>query len=96
MIITKEILTDKIITFLNHEIQDTEFAIWAENAMLNDEYEEKYFDTISDALSRIGVINVKSFELKVADFLNILINLEYMPTFGRKPYQNKKEKFMYI
>ena len=95
MLITKKILTDKIVAFLNRQISTDEIVVWAENAMIESDYEEKYFDIIADTLHRIGVMNVKSFEIKLSDFLNILLKLDSLPTFGTKVKPKKMNDFAY-
>ncbi len=89
MQITKNILCEKILDFLNSKITNEEFVCWAENAMLIGEYEEQYFDIISDTISRIGINNVKGFELEKTYFFDIIETLNYYNTSEKK--YNKKE-----
>jgi hypothetical protein len=95
MEITKEILATKILEYLNRKTTSEELAKWAEDAMLEETYQEEYFNEISDALARIGLINVKSFELPISFYLNILINLDYYTVFGLEPTVNKPTEFKY-
>ena len=96
MKVTKDILASKILNFLNKRILVEEFANWAETAMIESNYEEKFFDEISEILSKIGVINVKGFELSIAFYLNSLIKLNFHTVFGLKPMHKKTEEFVYI
>ena len=89
MIITRDILATKILAFLNLTISPKEIAEWAENAMLNAEYEEVYFDVISDALAKVGLVNVESFEIPISEFLTILQKLNYSIIFGLNPTDNR-------
>ena len=86
---------NQIVAFLNRQISTEEIVVWAENAMIESDYEEKYFDIIADTLHRIGVMNVKSFEIKLSDFLNILLKLDSLPTFGTKVKPQKMNDFAY-
>lgn len=98
MKISKDILASKILDFLNKRISVQELANWAETAMIESDYQEEYFDEISNILAKIGVINVKGFELPIAFYLNSLIRLKFHTVFGLKPTINetKEKEFSYI
>ncbi len=91
MELTNEQLAKKILQYLNKIISVDEFASWAEAQMIENNYEETYFDEISEILSKIGVINVKGFELPIAFYLNSLKELNYQTIFNVKPKRKKKE-----
>ena len=95
MRITKEILASKILKYLNRQISSDDFAIWAENAMLENDYQDEYFDEISNALSKIGLINVENFKLPIAFYLNTLKNIDYKTIFGLEPDSVKSNEFEY-
>jgi len=95
MEITKEILASKILEYLNRKIPANDLALWAENAMLDGNYQNEYFSEISDTLAKIGLINVKSFELPIAFYLNILIKLDYLAVFGLEPKIERKNELVY-
>lgn len=96
MRVTKDILANKILEFLNRRISIDQFANWAENAMIEGDYEEEYFDVISDLLPKIGVVNVKGFELPIAFYLNALIQLKFHAVFGLCPSVEQKQEFVYV
>lgn len=96
MELTKEMLAEKIIKFLNRHISSEEFASWAETAMIENDYEEAYFNEISNILAKIGVVNVKGFELPVAFYLNSLVKLNYQTVFNLKPKRQKVKEFAYV
>lgn len=95
MKITKEILASKILEYLNRKITANDLATWAETAMIDSDYQKEYFNEISEALAQIGLINVKSFELPIAFFLNILIKLDYLTIFGLQPKTMRKNDLIY-
>ena len=96
MKITKDILAGKIVEFLNRRISVEEFANWAETAMIESDYQKDYFDEISEILAKIGVINVKGFELPIVFYLNSLIKLNFQTIFGLKPsFEEAKEREFY-
>ena len=53
--------------------------------MLEGNYEEDYFDEISEALSKIGLLDVENFERPVNYFLKVLKKLNYNTIFGIEP-----------
>ncbi len=95
MNITKEILAGKILEYLNRSITANDLAMWAESAMIDSHYQEEYFKVISEALAKIGLTNVKSFELPIAFYLNVLIQLDYLTVFGLQPSTTKINKVIY-
>ncbi len=50
--LTKNILIEKILAFLTRELTADELTVWAEYSILEGDYEESYFDVISDSLHR--------------------------------------------
>ena len=77
MAVTRQQLADKIGDYLQHRITLEGLATWAENAQLDGNYEEKYFDPINEALSKIGLANVENFELAWEDYEHFLSRLGY-------------------
>ncbi len=70
-------------------------AVWAEDAMVEGDYQDAYFSIISDTLAAIGTIDVKGFELPIAFYLNILIKLDYLTIFGLEPKIEKINELVY-
>ncbi len=95
MKIKNRYLANKILDFLNKKIDVDELVNWAENAMIEGDYQDKYFEEISNGLAKIGVINVKGFELSIADYLNILVKLDYIPKFYIENRNENDEKINY-
>jgi hypothetical protein len=50
---------------------------WAEDAMMDGEFDEKEAATISDVVSRLGVANVRAFGLTWEDCEQLLRQLGY-------------------
>jgi hypothetical protein len=95
MKITKELLASKILEYLNRRLSAYELAIWAEDAMVEGNYQEQYFSIIAEALAAIGTIDVKGFELPIAFYLNILIKLDFLTIFGLEPKTEKINELVY-
>lgn len=84
MIINKEILAKKLKDNLNHLITNEELVDWAENAMMNGEFEKADHDILRDIVAHIGVSDVKTFGLNAGDYEKYLeqlgFKLEYVIT----------------
>ncbi len=77
MTITKKILAGKILDYLHHKITLSELVDWAENAMMNDDFDEKDFETINDIVSAIGLADIRAFGLLWEDCETYLNKLGY-------------------
>lgn len=78
--ITRNLVVEKINKYLNHSISKAQLIDWAENALNDEDFEEKYFDQISEALKKIGLADVNNFDLVWEDYENILKSLDYKIT----------------
>jgi len=63
MIITREIVAKKLHGYLKHKITLAQLVDWAENAMMDAEFEEPYSNQITEVISRLGLADVKAFGL---------------------------------
>lgn len=77
-LITSEVLAARIRTYLQQELVE-----WAENAMMEGEFEETEDYSIRDITGRLGVADVKAFSLGKEDFAQFLSQLEHTPTRNR-------------
>ena len=77
MQITREAVAHKLAAYLHHEIPLDELVAWANVAMMEDEFEEAYYDAIRDAVARLGLADVQAFGLTWEDCANILKQLGY-------------------
>ncbi|MBI3374789.1 MAG: hypothetical protein HY017_23955 [Betaproteobacteria bacterium] len=77
MIITKQIVADKIAAYLRHRITLAQLVDWAENALMEGEFDEDDAACISAVVSRLGVSDVRAFDLTWADCEEILGQLGY-------------------
>ena len=67
MTITKQTVADKIAAYLHHEITLAQLVDWAENALMEGKFSQKDAATISAAVSRLGVADVRAFGLTWTD-----------------------------
>ena len=75
--ISRKDVAKKIIDFLQHRITINELVDWAENMMLEADFEEENFETIRDIISKLGLADVKAFGLTWEDSDSFLQRLGY-------------------
>ena len=62
---------------IQHRITINELVDWAENMMLEANFEEENFETIRDIISKLGLADVKAFGLTWEDCDSFLQRLGY-------------------
>ena len=77
MMITKQAVAEKIGAYLHHEISLAQLVDWAENAMMEGEFEERSAAVLSSAVSRLGVADVRAFGLTWEDCEQLFKQLGY-------------------
>ena len=77
MTITKQTVADRIAAYLRHEITQAQLVDWAENALMEGEFAEEDAATISAAVARIGVADVRAFGLTWSDCEDLLRQLGF-------------------
>lgn len=65
--ITSDEVVAKLTSYLQHELTLDELVAWAEEAMMEGEFEETRFESIRDIVSHLGVADVKAFGLTWED-----------------------------
>ncbi|MBI3008999.1 MAG: hypothetical protein HYY56_05765 [Candidatus Omnitrophica bacterium] len=70
-------VADKLIQYLCHKITLAQLIDWAENAMMDAEFDDTDFITIRDVISRVGLADVKAFGLTWEDCEEFLTRLGY-------------------
>ncbi len=77
MIITKQTVADQIAAYLRHGITQAQLVDWAENALMEGEFDEKDAATISAVVARLGVADVRAFGLAWSDCEELLGQLGF-------------------
>jgi len=77
MIITKQTVADRIADYLHHRITLEQLVDWAENAVMDGEFEEKDAASVSAVVSRLGVADVRAFGLTWDDCEELLGRLGF-------------------
>jgi len=77
MTTAKQTVAENISSYLRHEISLADLVSWAEDAMMDGEFDEHEAATISDVVSRLGVADVRAFGLTWEDCGQLLRQLGY-------------------
>jgi cobyrinic acid a,c-diamide synthase len=77
MQLTRETVARKLAAYLHHEIPFDDLVSWANAAMMEADFEEAHYDTIRDAVARLGLADVRAFGLTWEDCQSILKQLGY-------------------
>ena len=75
--ITKQTVADRIGEYLHHQISLAELVDWAEDAMMEGEFDESDLDALRSVISRLGLADVRAFGLEWADCEQLLQQLGF-------------------
>ena len=76
--ITRQDVAAKLTDYLHHRLTLEELVEWAEQAMMEGEFEEGNFETLRDIVSRLGLADVREFGLAWEDCK------EFLRSFGKR------------
>lgn len=77
MVITKKNVAEKMAAYLGHDITLEQLVDWAENAMMDGEFEERAIPEIASVVSRLGLADVRAFGLTWEDCVQLLRDLGF-------------------
>jgi cobyrinic acid a,c-diamide synthase len=77
MSFTKQAVAEKIGAYLQHAITLDQLVDWAENAMMEGEFDEQDMDMLRTVIARLGVADVRAFGLTWDDCDEALRQLGY-------------------
>ena len=77
MTITKRTAAEKIAAYLHHEISLATLVDWAENAIMEGEFDPSESASLAHTLGRVGLADVRPFGLTWEDCEDILHSLGY-------------------
>ena len=77
MIITKQTVADRLAAYLHHRITLAQLVDWAENALMEGEFDDQDAASLSAVVSRIGVADVRAFGLTWDDCEELLGQLGF-------------------
>ena len=75
--ITRSTLAAQLRDYLQHRITRAALVDWAEQAMMEEEFDERELDTIRDITSRLGLADMREFGLTWEDCEGYLSRLGY-------------------
>ena len=75
--ITKNIVAGKLLAYLQHQTSLAEVVSWAEQALLDGDYNDDPSHTIRDILAQLGMADVKAFGLEWRDCESIMERLGF-------------------
>ncbi len=76
-IITARIVAEKLSAYLGGKLKLTELVDWAEDAMMDGEFEEQNLAALREIVGRLGVADMKAFGLTWEDCQRFLNQLGY-------------------
>jgi len=77
MIITKQTVAEKIAAYLHRAITLEQLVDWAENPIMDGEFDERDMDALRGVIARLGVADVRAFGLTWEDCEEALRQLGY-------------------
>jgi hypothetical protein len=78
MLITKQTVADKIAAYLHHQLTLEQLVDWAENALMDGEFDDREMDALRFVIARLGVADVRAFGLTWEDCEQALGQLGYL------------------
>ena len=75
--INRHVVAEKLAGYLYHTTSLRELVDWAEWAMMEAEFDENQFATTRDVVARLGVADVRAFNLSWSDCEDLLRRLGY-------------------
>ncbi|HUY32659.1 MAG TPA: hypothetical protein VMV69_07735 [Pirellulales bacterium] len=78
MSITKQTVAEKIAAYLHHDIALEQLVDWAENALMEGEFNEWEMEALRTVIARLGVADVRAFGLTWEDCEQVLRQLGYL------------------
>lgn len=77
MKITKKAISEKVLEYLQHQIKLEKMVDWAENIIMNNDFEDDNEHAVRNILARIASADVKAFGLTWEDCEKIMHQLGF-------------------
>lgn len=74
---TRQDIIDKLASYLQHRISLAELVNWAEQAMMEGNFESGDYDVLRDAVARLGLADVRAFGLTWEECEDLVRQLGY-------------------
>ncbi len=91
MAITRHLAAEKLTDYLQHRVTLAELVDWAEDAIMEEEFEDEYGVLLRDIVGHLGFSDVRAFGLTWEDCDDYLARLGYKAsvTVARSPVTNR-------
>ncbi|MGA0560296.1 hypothetical protein ACO2Q8_26770 [Larkinella sp. VNQ87] len=77
MKVTKELVANQLLAYLQHRLSLATLIKWAEDMILEASFPESDTDMLMDVLAHIGLANVRQFGLTWEDCETLMLQLGY-------------------
>jgi hypothetical protein len=77
MVVTRHTVADRLAAYLQHRITLAQLVDWAENALMEAQFDEQDAAAISAVVARLGVADVRAFGLTWPDCEELLRQLGF-------------------
>jgi hypothetical protein len=77
MKVTRKTVAEKLTAYLHGSLSQSALVDWAENALMEANFEERDADLLADVVGRMGLADVAEFGLRWEDCENFLRKLGY-------------------
>lgn len=75
--ITKKIIADKLLSYLQHHLSLEDLVTWSEQSLMDGSFEDDKLHTIRNTLAQLGLADVKAFGLEWKNCESIMEKLGY-------------------
>ncbi len=75
--ITKELVRDQLLAYLNRTITLDQLVDWAEDALCKDDLDPQNAELLRDIIARLGLADAREFGLSWDDCYEFLVTLGY-------------------
>ncbi|MBM4121797.1 MAG: hypothetical protein FJ249_04290 [Nitrospira sp.] len=75
--ITRRTVAEKLAAYLRHDLSLADLVAWAEDAMMEGDFDEKEATALRDVVARLGVADVRAFGLTWEDCEQLLARIGY-------------------
>jgi hypothetical protein len=83
--ITRQVVQNKVLAYLNHTLTLDDLVDWAENAMMESEYDPRDVELLTRIVARLGLADVREFGLSWDDCRQFLEQLGYRVQVSATP-----------
>jgi hypothetical protein len=77
MLVTKEVIRDQLLAYLNRVITLAQLVDWAEDMLCEGEFDPQNANLLRDIIARLGLADVREFGLSWDDCYEYLAQLGY-------------------